>query len=119
MTRILDLLANACFLAAAGLSLISAIGMWRFPDLLTRMHAAAKPQVVGLGLALLGLAVRIREPLPIVLLSVIALFQAVTTPIASHMVGRASFRAGQVQTDNLVTDELSPTYGDDEPRGAP
>ena len=36
-----------------------------------------------------------------------ALFQLVTTPVASHMVGRASFRAGQVRRDLLVVDELS------------
>lgn len=119
MIALLDLLATACFLAATCFVLISAIGMWRFPDLLTRMHAASKPQVVGLGLALTGLALRLREPWAIVLLAMIALFQAVTTPIASHMIGRASFRAGQVHKDQLVTDELSATYGDDEPRGAP
>jgi multicomponent Na+:H+ antiporter subunit G len=37
----------------------------------------------------------------------VALFQLVTTPIASHMVGRASFRAGQVRRDLLVADELT------------
>jgi multicomponent Na+:H+ antiporter subunit G len=37
----------------------------------------------------------------------VALFQLVTSPIASHMVGRASFRAGQVHRDLLVVDELT------------
>ena len=42
------------------------------------------------------------------------LFQLVTTPIASHMVGRASFRAGQVREDLLVVDELSDVLPGDE-----
>jgi multicomponent Na+:H+ antiporter subunit G len=37
----------------------------------------------------------------------VAVFQLVTTPIASHMVGRASFRGGQVRQDLLVIDELT------------
>jgi multicomponent Na+:H+ antiporter subunit G len=41
------------------------------------------------------------------LLALVALFQLVTSPIASHMVGRASFRAGQVRQDLLVVDELT------------
>lgn len=119
MTRALDLAATGCFVAAGVFALIAAGGMLRFPDLLTRMHAATKPQVVGLGLALLGLALRLRQPWAIVLLVLIAFFQALTSPIASHMVGRASFRAGQVRKDRLTTDELSAAYGQDEPRGAP
>ena len=35
------------------------------------------------------------------------------------MVGRASFRAGQVRHDLLVVDELSDVLSDEEPRGAP
>ena len=41
------------------------------------------------------------------MLALVALFQLATTPIASHMVGRASFRAGQVRHDLLVVDELT------------
>ena len=33
--------------------------------------------------------------------------ELVTSPIASHMVGRASFRAGQVRRELLVVDELT------------
>jgi multicomponent Na+:H+ antiporter subunit G len=76
---------------------------------LTRMHSATKPQVLGLLLILLGLALRLREPGALGVLVLIGVFQLVTTPVASHMVGRASFRAGQVRRDLLVVDELSPT----------
>ena len=82
-------------------------GILRFPDVLTRMHSATKPQVLGLLLILLGLALRLRDPASLGLLALVALFQLVTSPIASHMVGRASFRAGQVREDLLVVDELT------------
>jgi multicomponent Na+:H+ antiporter subunit G len=102
-----DVVAAVCLVIGALLTLVAAIGILRFPDLLTRMHSAAKPQVLGLLLILLGLGLRLRDPATIGLLALVALFQLVTSPIASHMVGRASFRAGQVRPELLVVDELS------------
>lgn len=102
-----DVLAAVCLVTGALLTLIAAIGILRFPDVLTRMHSATKPQVLGLLVVLLGLGLRLRDPGSIGLLMLVALFQLVTSPIASHMVGRASFRAGQVRRDLLVVDELS------------
>ena len=103
-----DVAAAACLVVGALLTLIAAIGVLRFADVLTRMHSATKPQVLGLLLIMVGLGLRLRDPTTIGLLALVALFQLVTTPIASHMVGRASFRAGQVRQDQLVVDELTP-----------
>lgn len=102
-----DIAAAVCLVLGALLTLIAAIGILRFPDVLTRMHSATKPQVLGLLLVLLGLGLRLRDVGSIGLLVLVALFQLVTSPIASHMVGRASFRAGQVRRDLLVVDELT------------
>ena len=107
LTRIADVAAAFCLTIGALLTLIAAIGILRFPDLLTRMHSATKPQVLGLMLVLVGLGLRLRDPGTIGLLALVALFQLVTSPIASHMVGRASFRAGQVRRELLVVDELT------------
>ena len=46
-TQVADLAAAVCILLGAVLALIAAIGVVRLPDLLTRMHAATKPQVLG------------------------------------------------------------------------
>jgi multicomponent Na+:H+ antiporter subunit G len=102
-----DVAAAVCLVVGALLTLIAAIGILRFPDVLTRMHSATKPQVLGLLLVLAGLGFRLRDPGTVGLLTLVALFQLVTSPIASHMVGRASFRAGQVREDLLVVDELT------------
>ena len=110
---LLDGLAAACLLVGAALTLVAAIGMVRLPDLLSRMHAGTKPQVLGLLMALLGLGLMLREPRAVGLLLLVALFQMITSPIASHMVGRASFRGGHMRADLLIVDELS-----SRPRGA-
>lgn len=114
-----DGLAEFCLVGGALLGLVASIGMVRLPDLLSRMHAAAKPQVLGLLLVLAGLALRLRDPSVLGLLGLVALFQLLTTPVATHMVARASFRAGHVETDRLVVDELSPVLEQTDPRGAP
>ena len=119
-TAVLDVLAAAALLAGCLLSLLAALGMVRFPDLLSRMHAATKPQVLGLVLVLAALALRLRDGTTLGLLLLVVLFQFATAPIASHMAGRAAFRAGQVDQELLVADELSETLeSHEEPRGAP
>ena len=114
-TQVADVVSAICLVVGATLALIAAIGILRFPDVLTRMHSATKPQVLGLLVILLGLILRLREPAAITMLSLVALFQLITSPIASHMVGRASFRAGQVDVDRLVVDELSEVLPPPEP----
>ena len=115
----LDVAAAACFLLGALLTLIAAIGQIRMPDLLSRMHAATKPQVLGTVLVVIGLALRLRDPSVLGLLGLVVLLQMATSVVAGHMVGRASFRAGQVREDLLVVDELSAEQSHQEPRGAP
>ena len=119
-TEMADVVAALCFTLGALLAMIAAIGVVRLPDLLSRMHAATKPQVLGLMLILTGLAFRLREPGAIGMLLLIGLFQLLTTPVANHMIGRASFRAGQVREENLVVNDLRGVLpGNEETGGAP
>lgn len=120
VTQVMDVAGGVLLLAGAFLTLVAAIGLLRFPDLLTRMHSATKPQVLGLLLVVAGLALRLRDPSSTAILGLVAVFQMVTAPVASHMAGRASYRGGQVRTDLLVVDELSEALPElKESRGAP
>ena len=53
------------------------------------------------------------------LLALVVVLQMTTSVVSSHLIGRASFRAGQVRHDLLVVDELSEVLDHEEPRGAP
>ena len=118
--QLADYIAAICLLLGALLALVAAIGVLRLPDLLSRMHAATKPQVLGLLLILIGLGLRLRDPGAVGVLVLIGLFQLLTSPVANHMVGRASFRAGQVREDQLVVNELEGVLPEpEEPQGAP
>ncbi len=119
-TGVLDLAGAVLLLLGSLLSLVAAVGLLRLPDLLSRIHAAAKPQVLGIVLVAAGLALVLRDLAATAVLLLVVLAQMVTSPVAGTMLGRASYRAGQVRTDLLVTDELSGSLApSDEPRGAP
>lgn len=104
--QVADVAAGACFLVAGFLTVAAGIGMKRFPGILGSIHAAAKPQGVGVLLALLGLALRLREVRFVAVLILVGLFQLLTTPVSFHMVARAGYRTGKVNPEDLVVDEL-------------
>jgi multicomponent Na+:H+ antiporter subunit G len=109
-----DVLAAVCLLSGALLSLAAGIGLLRFPDLLSRMHAATKPQVLGLLLILAGAALRLQNTVDVTTLVLVGVFQLATAPVAAHMVGRAVYRSGQVRKDLLVVDELAEDRAEDQ-----
>ncbi|NSC21124.1 monovalent cation/H(+) antiporter subunit G [Streptomyces albus subsp. chlorinus] len=104
--RVADVAGAGCMLAGAVLCLLAGIGLLRLPDVLTRMHAATKPQSFGLLLVLIGSGLRLRSAVDLGILLLVGLFQLVTSPVAAHMVGRAAYRTGRVDRDDLVLDEL-------------
>jgi multicomponent Na+:H+ antiporter subunit G len=71
------------------------------------MHAGTKPQVLGLILVLVGLALRLRSGGAVWALVLVAVFQLLTAPVGAHMVGRAGYRTGKIREDLLVVDELT------------
>lgn len=100
-----DVLAAILLLSGATFCLLGALGLLRFPDTLSRLHAAAKAQTVGLLLILLGTATQV--PLPYALMLVlVALFQLITVPVTGQIVGRASYRTDALHRPGLVADEL-------------
>ncbi|MEV4489868.1 monovalent cation/H(+) antiporter subunit G [Micromonospora coxensis] len=104
---VLDWLGAAALVAGALLSLAAGIGVLRFPDVLDRMHAATKPQVLGVLLLLVGLGLRLRTPTDLGMILLVGIFQLATAPVAAQMIGRAAYRSGRVDRDLLDVDELA------------
>lgn len=102
-----------CLLLLLGalFSLIAAIGVVRLPDLLTRMHAASKAGPVGAGLVLLAVAV-VSGDVGVALRAVVGFaFILMTTPVAAHLLARASYRTSDQLSKILVADELKSKTG--------
>jgi multicomponent Na+:H+ antiporter subunit G len=104
---IADVVGAVLLLLGALLCFAAAVGLLRFPDVLSRMHAATKPQTLGLLLLVGGLALELRQPKILGMLFVIAVLQLLTAPVAAHMVGRSAYRTGQYDEDSLIVDELA------------
>jgi len=116
---LLDWLAAFLLVRGAFFSLVAGVGLFVLPDLLARMHAAAKPQVLGLLLMLAGLAIEWRSWvwLPVLLLAWVT--QMVTAPVASHLVGRTGYRTKHARRELLHRDELAAVVRRAEPPADP
>ena len=102
----IDLVSAVFMVVGAVMSLGAAIGLLRFPDLLSRMHAATKPQVLGLFLLLAAIGLQMRTWWVWPVLVVAWIFQLLTVPVSAHMVGRASYRTKHLHRELLTADEL-------------
>ena len=104
-----DWLGAGCLVAGALLSLAAGIGVLRFPDTLSRMHAATKPQTLGVLLLVAGVALRLRTPADLGMIGLVALFQLATAPVAAQMIGRAAYRSGSGAVSGSVDETLPDT----------
>lgn len=102
----IDAVSAVFIVVGALMSLGAAIGLLRFPDLLSRMHAATKPQVLGLFLLLAAIGLQMRTWWVWPVLVVAWIFQLLTVPVSAHMVGRAGYRTKHLHRELLTADEL-------------
>ena len=80
--------------------------MLRFPDTMSRIHAATKPQVLGIMLLMLGVGLRIGSPGVIGMLVLIVILQFVTAPVSAHLTVRVAFRNAKGD-DELAAERAS------------
>jgi multicomponent Na+:H+ antiporter subunit G len=106
VTDVLDVLAALLLVVAALLSVAAGVGLVRFPDALSRMHAGTKPQILGLICVVLAIALSMRQWSVLLMLIPVVVLQLLTAPMSAHMIGRAGYRTGDFRGDLLVADEL-------------
>ncbi len=99
-------------LGGAFFVLIATLGVIRFPDTLTRMHAATKAGSFGVALMLIAGSLHWGTTEVVVKAVVILILFYVTTPVASQLLSRAALRRYK-DTAQLEVDEWPPSV---EPR---
>ncbi|MGO4189111.1 monovalent cation/H(+) antiporter subunit G [Pseudarthrobacter sp. TAF60_1] len=104
--NVIDTVTAVFLVAGALMSLAAAVGLLRFPDLLSRMHAATKPQVLGLFLLLAAIGLQMRTWWVWPVLLVAWIFQLLTVPVSAHMVGRSGYRTKHMHRELLSSDDL-------------
>ena len=105
-TTVADVAAAICLLGGAFLAFAAGVGVLRFPDLLSRMHAGTKPQVLGVLLVMVGAAIRLQGWSNVWMLLLVAAFQLLTAPVSAHMISRVAYRRRHVRRDLLLVDEF-------------
>lgn len=73
---------------------VGAVGIYRMPDVFTRMHAAGISDTVGAGLLLAGMMFFGGVTLVTVKLAIILGILLFTSPIATHALAQAALHAG-------------------------
>ncbi|MFA8439131.1 monovalent cation/H(+) antiporter subunit G [Pueribacillus sp. YX66] len=99
------------FLISAGVlfSVVAAIGLNRFPDVYSRLHAASKSSTLGVLSILLGIFLYFwlveGHFNSSILLGIAFLF--ITAPISGHLIGRAAYMSGVNLWEKSVGDDLA------------
>ena len=92
MSLALDLLTIVAVTAGAVFFLAGTVGLLRFPDALTRLHALTKADNLGLGLVVLGLLPRVDGVLAGLKLVAIWLLALLAGAAVSQLIARAARR---------------------------
>ena len=90
MSAALDLSSIAAVLAGAFFYLAGTVGLLRFPDSLTRLHALSKADNLGLGLIVLGLLPRVDGALVAVKLVCVWLLVLLSGATVAQLIARVA-----------------------------
>ncbi len=91
---LVEFAATLCLAAGFGFFLAGTVGLLRFPDVFTRLHALTKADNAGLGLTTLGLMLASASFYTVLKLLAIWLLVLAASTTACHTVARAALHAG-------------------------
>lgn len=91
---VIELMSNACLIAGAVFFLAGTIGLLRFPDVYTRLHALAKADNLGLGFTLAGLLLASEDSAAAIKLILVWLLVLVASASVSFLIARRAHLRG-------------------------
>lgn len=100
-----DVATAILWLTGSIFALLAALGVLRMPDVFTRMQASTKASTLGLGCLLMGAALQMGDFGSFVRVASIGAFVLLTTPVAAHVIARASYFVGVPLWKGTVLDE--------------
>lgn len=89
-----DIFSWALFIAGGAGVVAGAIGIVRFPDFYTRLHAAGITDTAGAELILLGMILQAPNWLILAKLIFVGFFLFMTSPVSSHAIAHAAWVVG-------------------------
>jgi multicomponent Na+:H+ antiporter subunit G len=109
MSTVVDIAAAILLLTGCALVLIAAIGLHRVPDAYARLHVATKPTTLAVLCTLTGAMLQMPGLSDVAKLVLCVVLQFWTTPVSSHLLGRAARAAGFAPKHPLAVDEQPPS----------
>lgn len=94
MDLIIDVISFVLLSAGAVIGVTGAIGVMRFPDFYSRIHAASITDTLSAGMILVGLILQAGPTLVAVKLVFIWLFLWYSSPVAVHALAQAAIHSG-------------------------
>jgi len=91
---VIDIASWLLLIAGSVFSIVGGIGLLRFPDFYTRLHAAGVTDTGGAGLVTAGLILQAGPNLVAVKLAMILFFLLMTSPASTHALAKAALTAG-------------------------
>lgn len=107
MAEVFDLIGALFVLVGALLCLGAAVALRRFPDVLGKMHAITKPQVLGILAVALGVAFSLRTWWAAGLCLLLVVLQLLTAPVSATLVARSASRSGLIDDSRLKVNHLT------------
>lgn len=86
---------------------IGAVGLIRLPDFYIRVSAITKAATVGVACIMIGVALYYNEIGMAIKAFVVVIFLLITSPIASHIIGRTAYIDGVPLWEETEEDELA------------
>jgi multicomponent Na+:H+ antiporter subunit G len=94
MDTLMSFLSGLCLLAGALICVSGAVGVNRFDDFYTRMHAASVTDTLGAAFILIGLMLISDQFIVIAKLMIILLLGLIVGPTTSHVLAKAALKNG-------------------------
>lgn len=94
MAALLDILSWIFLMVGGFLGITGAVGLFRFPDFFTRLHAASVTDTLCVGFIVLGLMLQATSLMMVIKLLLIMLILTYTSPTAAHALARSALHGG-------------------------
>ena len=101
----IDWISAGFVVVGATLALLAGVGVFRMPDVFTRMQASTKASTLGLGCLLAALAIRHPDVSVVMRALSIGAFMMLTTAVSAHVIARAAALSGAPLWKGTLIDE--------------
>lgn len=101
-----DLLVSFLLLSGAAFSILGSLGMWRMPDLYTRLQASTKAGTLGVACIMCAAAIHFADLAVAVRALLVVAFLFLTAPVAAHIIARAAHFTRVPLWEHNTIDEL-------------